>query len=197
VTRKPRVVVVMALRDESAGLLETAGAEVLYTGVGKVNATYALTKYLIQARACGGAMPRILNLGTAGSSVFASGRLVGCHRFIQRDMDATALGFAAGATPFDPTPAELVVDVLLPHLPAALCSSGDSFLTGAAPLAGQVAEMEAFALARVCMAEGVSFACAKYVTDGLDSQSAGDWTGSLPAAADALVTVYREYVTRA
>lgn len=194
-TRKPPIVVV-ALKDESAGLLESEGAEVLYTGVGKVNATYALTKYLVQARVRGGEMPRILNLGTAGSRVFPTGSLVACHRFIQRDMDATALGFAAGATPFDPTPAELVVDVLLPDLPAARCSSGDSFLTGDVPLAGDVAEMEAFALARVCMAEGVSFACAKYVTDGLDSQSAGDWSGSLSAAARAFALVYRGFVTR-
>ena len=192
----PRIVVVVALQDESAGLLESAGAEVLYTGVGKVNATYALTKYLVQARARGDGMPIILNLGTAGSRVFATGSLVACHRFIQRDMDATALGFAAGVTPFDPTPAELVVDNLLPHLPAAVCSSGDSFLTGDAPLAGDVAEMEAFALARVCLAEGARFACAKYVTDGLDARSASDWTGRLPAAAESLVDVYRAFPGR-
>jgi adenosylhomocysteine nucleosidase len=194
--RRPRIVVVVALEDESAGLLERAGADVLYTGVGKVNATYALTKYLVECRAQGGEMPRVLNLGTAGSRVFPTGALVACHRFIQRDMDATALGFAAGATPFDPTPAELVVEVLLPHLPAALCSSGDSFLTGDVPLAGEVAEMEAFALARVCMALGVSFACAKYVTDGLDSQSASDWSGRLTTAAEALTAVYREFAAR-
>lgn len=194
--RSASLIVAVALKDESAGLLESAGAEILYTGVGKVNATYALTKYLVEARARGGAMPGVLNLGTAGSRVFATGSLVACHRFIQRDMDATALGFAAGATPFDPTPAELVLDVLLPELPAALCSSGDSFVTRDAPLAGEVVEMEAFALARVCMAEQVPFACAKYVTDGLDPQSASDWTGGLPAAAEALAAVYRSYVSR-
>lgn len=188
------VLVVVALADESAGLLEQAGAAVLYTGVGKVNATYALTRRLVEYRAQGRTMPRVLNLGTAGSRVYPTGSLVACHRFIQRDMDATALGFAPGATPFDPTPAELIVDVQLPDLPAALCSSGDSFLTGDHPLAGEVVEMEAFALARVCLAEGASFACAKYVTDGIDAQSAGDWSGGLSAAAEALASVYRSFV---
>ena len=102
------VLVVVALADESAGLLEQAGAAVLYTGVGKVNATYALTRRLVEYRAQGRTMPRVLNLGTAGSRVYPTGSLVACHRFIQRDMDATALGFAPGATPFDPTPAELI-----------------------------------------------------------------------------------------
>lgn len=192
--KPPDVLVVVALADESAGLLERAGADVLYTGVGKVNATYALTRRLVECRAMGRALPLVLNLGTAGSRVFPTGSLVACHRFIQRDMDATALGFAAGVTPFDPTPAELVVDRRLPHLPAALCSSGDSFLTAEHPLAGEVVEMEAFALARVCLAEGVTFACAKYVTDGLDTQSAGDWIGGLSAAAEALAKVYRDFV---
>ncbi len=195
-TSPQKVLVVVALADESAGRLERAGADVLYTGVGKVNATYALTRRLVESRAQGHALPLVLNLGTAGSRVFATGSLVACHRFIQRDMDATALGFAAGATPFDPTPAELVVDRRLPHLPAALCSSGDSFLTEDHPLAGEVAEMEAFALARVCLAEGVSFACAKYVTDGIDARAAQDWAGRLAAAASALADVYREVAAR-
>ncbi len=188
-----KVLVVVALADESAGRLERAGAEVLYTGVGKVNATYALTRRLVEHRTQGRDMPLVLNLGTAGSRVFPTGSLVACHRFIQRDMDATALGFAAGATPFDPTPAELVVDRRLPHLPAALCSSGDSFLTEDHPLAGEVADMEAFALARVCLAEGVSFACAKYVTDGIDARSAGEWSDGLPAAAERLASVYQYF----
>ena len=65
------------------------------------------------------------------------------------------------------------------------------------PLAGDVVEMEAFALARVCLAESVTFACAKYVTDGLDAQSAKHWSGGLAAAASALESVFRSFVAEA
>ena len=36
----------MALKQEAMGLLESLGADVLYTGIGKVNAAYALTREL-------------------------------------------------------------------------------------------------------------------------------------------------------
>jgi len=187
------LLVVMALPEETAGQLEVAGAQVLYTGVGKVNASYALTRELLRRRAAGAAVGRVLNLGTAGSAGWGRGAVVGCDRFIQRDMDASALGFAAGVTPFDPTPAELRWDVELPFLPAARCATGDSFVTQATVEPFDVLDMEAFALARVCHAEGLRFACAKYVTDGADAAAAADWSGGVAAGAAALLEVYRRY----
>ena len=47
--RKPLVVI--ALREEAAGLFESSSVDVLFTGVGKVNATYRLTKALAERRA--------------------------------------------------------------------------------------------------------------------------------------------------
>ena len=44
----------MALPQESGGRLESAGAEVLYTGVGKVNAAATLARRLAEIRAAGG-----------------------------------------------------------------------------------------------------------------------------------------------
>lgn len=43
-----RPLIVMALESEGQGLLELMGYNVLYTGVGKVNATYALTRHLAE-----------------------------------------------------------------------------------------------------------------------------------------------------
>ena len=42
--------IVMALPQESRGLLERAGAQLLYTGVGKVNAAAALARRLAELR---------------------------------------------------------------------------------------------------------------------------------------------------
>lgn len=187
------LLVVMALPEETAGLLEAAGAQVLYTGVGKVNASYHLTRELLRRRAAGAGLRRVLNLGTAGSTGWPRGTVVGCDRFIQRDMDASALGFPAGVTPFDATPAELRWAAELPFLPAARCATGDSFVTQPGADPADILDMEAFALARVCHAEGLRFACAKYLTDGADADAAADWGGAVAAGAEALLEVYRRY----
>ena len=97
--------IVMALPQESRGLLEQAGANILYTGVGKVNAAAALARRLAEMRCTGAAQPLVVNLGTAGSRTIPAHTLVACNRFAQRDMDVSGLGFAPGVTPFDATPA--------------------------------------------------------------------------------------------
>ena len=55
------------------------------------------------------------------------------------------------------------------HLPQLLCSTADSFATNRHEVDGDVVDMEAFALARVCLAENARFACVKYITDGADA----------------------------
>src|ERR1700693_5693910 len=121
----PRTRVVIALPAESAGVFEAAGVPVLYCGVGKVNAAIALTRELTRYAEQGQAMPQVLNFGSAGSRRHAAGTLVGCHEFVQRDMDVRGLGFALGATPYDGAPFCLRFEPIFVHLPAAVCGSGD------------------------------------------------------------------------
>jgi adenosylhomocysteine nucleosidase len=185
-----KLLIVMALPQESRGLLERAGASVLYTGVGKVNAAATLARRLAEMRCTGAETPLVVNLGTAGSRKIAAHTLVACNRFAQRDMDVSGLGFAPGVTPFDETPAVIEFPVRLGHLPQALCSTADSFATHLHDVSGDVVDMEAFALARVCHGESVDFVCAKYVTDGADSDSATHWETALDAAARNFVTVF-------
>src|SRR5262245_8752521 len=99
-----KLLIVMALPQESRGRLEAAGADLLYTGVGKVNAAAALARRLAEMRCTGAAQPLVVNMGTAGSRTIPAHTLVACNRFAQRDMDVSGLGFAPGATPFDPAP---------------------------------------------------------------------------------------------
>ena len=103
----PRMLVVMALAAESAGVFEEARVPVLYCGVGKVNAAIALTRELRRYAHASQPAPLVLNFGSAGSRVHATGSLVACHEFVQRDMDVSGLGFALGVTPYDDTPARL------------------------------------------------------------------------------------------
>jgi adenosylhomocysteine nucleosidase len=184
------LLVVMALEIESQGLFAEASVDVLYTGLGKVNAAHRLTRRLAEERARG-VTPRVVNFGTVGSRRFETGAVVGCHRFVQRDMDVTGLGFALGETPFESVPAELSFPVILEDLPAGVCASGDRFEAIDRDLPWDVVDMEAYALAKVCWLEEVPFACAKFVTDGANGDAAGDWQANLPRAARAFLELYR------
>jgi adenosylhomocysteine nucleosidase len=185
-----KLLIVMALPQESRGLLERAEAQLLYTGVGKVNAAGALARHLAELRCRGEAMPLVVNMGTAGSRSIPAHNLVAATRFAQRDMDVSGLGFAPGVTPFDATPAVIEFPPVFAHLPQVQCSTADSFATDRHSVSGDVVDMEAFALARVCVAENARFGCVKYVTDGADADSATHWEAALDNAARAFLTAY-------
>jgi adenosylhomocysteine nucleosidase len=182
--------IVMALPQESRGQLERAGAQLLYTGVGKVNAAAALARRLAELRGTGSPPSRVVNLGTAGSRTIAAHTLVACNRFVQRDMDVSGLGFPAGVTPYDETPAVIEFPPHFVQLRQTLCSTADSFATHLHAVDGDVVDMEAFALAKVCLQDGVPFACAKYITDGADSDSATHWETALDAASRSFASLY-------
>ena len=185
----PRPLVVMALELEDRGLFAEAGVEVLFTGVGKVNAAYRLARRLTERRDAPPSL--VVNFGTAGSRHHPRGTLVACRRFVQRDMDVSGLGFRPGETPFESIPSELHFPARFQNLPEASCGTGDRFETGAADHPYEVIDMEAYALAKVCWLEGVPFACAKFVSDAADGTAAQDWESQLDAAAQAFVRAYR------
>jgi adenosylhomocysteine nucleosidase len=187
----PGTIVVIALPVESSGIFEAAGVPVLYCGVGKVNAAIALTKELSRYAHSGQGMPLVVNFGSAGSRCHASGTLVACDEFVQRDMDVSGLGFALGVTPYDEAPPRLSFDPVFMHLPTAVCGSGDSFATGDIDIDCAVVDMEAYALAKVCWHEKTRFACAKYVTDGADHTAADDWRRNVHKAAEEFLQLFR------
>jgi adenosylhomocysteine nucleosidase len=192
----PGILVVMALSAEGAGRFESAGVDVLYTGVGKVNAAVALLRRLAVRRQSGAAPSFVVNFGTAGSQSIAPRTVVACRRFVDRDMDVAALGFAPGETPFDVLPPMLDFPPCFTGLPDAICGSGDSFATRAHSVACDVVDMEACALAKVCRIEGAGFACAKYVSDGADENAAAHWRENVAGAADRFLALYRELLKR-
>lgn len=182
--------IVIALELEGQGLFERADVPVLYTGLGKVNAALALSRKLATLRAQQALPSLVVNFGTAGSRNLRTGSVVACRQFVQRDMDVTGLGFALGETPFENVPAMLSFPAVFPHLPEGVCGTGDRFETGALGLACDVIDMEAYALAKACLVEGVQFGCAKYISDGADATAADDWQKSLPLAAAAFMALY-------
>jgi adenosylhomocysteine nucleosidase len=190
------LLVVMALEVESQGLFAERGVEVLYTGLGKVNAAYRLARALAEHRARHGALPTVVNFGTVGSPTLSAGSVVACRRFVQRDMDVSGLGFALGTTPFEDVPAELEFAPMFPELREGVCGTGDRFETGKPQVVCDVIDMEGYALAKVCHLEGTQFGAVKFVTDGADGNAGVDWQANLPRAARAFVEHYERLLQR-
>ncbi|HEX5360249.1 MAG TPA: hypothetical protein VFW49_04060 [Fluviicoccus sp.] len=177
------VLLVLALEQENhQHRLNPLADNVLYTGVGKVNATLALTRHLA---ACA-EMPLVVNVGSAGSHCFASGEVVNVTAFVQRDMDCTAMDVPLGQTPFE-TAKRLENGLAIEGLPSAACFTGDSFVTEAHPVFHlEVIDMESYALAKVCAAFNAPFLCLKFITDGADGQAAEDWSQAVALSAHRL-----------
>jgi adenosylhomocysteine nucleosidase len=192
-TEPGAALVVMALASEAQDRFSSA--PVLFTGVGKVNATYQLTRRLAEELARG-RRPLVVNFGTAGSRRYRTGSLLACRRFVQRDMDVRELGFAAGQTPFEDVPAVLEFERVFEDLEEATCATADRFETLEHAASFDVLDMEAYALAKVCWLERLPFACVKYVSDGADSSSKTDWHTSLPLAAAAFARLYERMTVR-
>ena len=174
-----KILIVCALEIETQKKLQEY--DVLYTGVGKVNATFSLTRKFGKL---GSYIPYslVINYGTAGSRKIKKGKLVDCTKFIQRDMDVTGLGFMKGETPFEDDPPIIIEtpkDVFNPIGRKATCGSGDNFVEDKTNYYGEVVDMEAYALAKVCYLYDVPFISFKYITDGADEQAHEDWESNL------------------
>ena len=172
---------VFAMTEEAQGAFDDQN--VLYTGIGKINAAYALTKSLAEQKP-----DLVINCGTAGSTKHAKGTIVNCTAFIQRDMDVTPLGFEKYQTPFSDRPITIETAERIDALPQGLCASGDSFdTTGNQDF--DAVDMEAFALADICARENIPFLCLKYISDGADDSAHEDWNTTLMKASKALRSV--------
>jgi adenosylhomocysteine nucleosidase len=178
------ILIVSALDIETQGQLEDwKPHNLLITGVGKVNATYHLTKRLLVDRSMNhdARINLVINYGTAGSRKIKKKQLVDCTKFIQRDMDVTGLGFMRGETPFEDNPPITIKSTseFNPIGRKATCGSGDNFVEDRTQYYGEVVDMEAYALAKVCYNYDIPFISFKYITDGADEQAHEDWEANL------------------
>lgn len=155
--------------------------DTLFTGVGKLHTAYALLKRITVKKPS-----LIINLGSAGSNRFSRGEVVCCTRFIQRDMDVTALGFEKYQTPFSSEPVILEHGFQLDYLPQGTCGSGDSFEVDHRVTQYDVIDMEAFSIAWIAKQENIPFLCLKYISDGADGKAAEHWQEAVRNAAKAL-----------
>jgi len=182
---KENALFVFALPSEAAN--EFDDCSVLITGIGKVNATYQLTRRILEHKpSC------IINLGSAGSNTFKRGSVVCCTKFIQRDMDVRGLGFQQYETPLSGLEPLLQYGLNLDELPEGICGTGDSFEMAHAGDDYNVIDMEAYALALIAMKEQIPFLCLKYISDGADGMAADDWMEQVHNAAAAFKKILKD-----
>ena len=145
---------------------ETLGLDFFYhTGVGKINATYNLKKIIDKYKP-----NEIINFGTAGSVNKDLSGIVECTKFYQRDMDVSPLiNLKIGQTPFDD------INEIINSNDGYSCGSGDNFVTKKNEINVDVVDMEAYALAKVCKLENITFRCFKFISDNADEAASNDW----------------------
>ena len=180
-----KVLIVSALHRELPDRYEEPffNHNVLFTGVGKINATYELTKVLSKDR-----FDLVINYGTAASKTYSG--LVDCTKFIQRDMDATPMGLKIGETPFDKEPSMIDFSHIKNPIGKNLCCyTGDSFATDLTPY-DDVADMEAYALAKTCWKEGIDFVSYKYISD---DGNPDDWEKNCSKGVEEFKKVLKHY----
>lgn len=196
----PRPLIVIALEDEADVI--NPKFQTLITGVGKVNATRALTAKLEQCRAQDAMPPYVLNVGSCGGHQVPLHQILPVASLLQADMDVSALGFAIGQTPFEDEPSPLLPSfdlartTIADRLPAALaCGTADHFVTKPPVDTPCLFDMEAYALAHVCRAYNLPFAALKYVTDNADGEAADTWQTNVAACKAGLTQLLKDLDT--
>ena len=171
------IYILVALEQEfDTSALEKGKFEVVYTGVGKVNAAFAATKYASRSHC-----KAIINYGTAGAlNKDLIGKLLEVGTLYQRDMDARPLA-PLGETPYDKKDAGVIQICNSPYS----ISTGDNFVTGTPEIETDLVDMESYAIAKVCNKLAVPFYCVKYASDFADENAAEHWQDNVDKGAAA------------
>lgn len=150
-------VIFVALEEEFPRKMAPKGYNVVYTGIGKVNATMAITQYLT----ANPHVEAVYNYGTAGAGDDSvAGELLGVSSIVERDMDITPLGLPKFVTHAD----QDIYFYTSNRQTSIVCGTGDSFARPKMPY--HIVDMEAFALVKVSQHFGVpEFYCYKYISD--------------------------------
>jgi adenosylhomocysteine nucleosidase len=151
----------------------------LITGVGPVEAAVVLSSNLAQMANEGRLPDLVVSLGSAGSRTLEQAAVYQVGSVSYRDMDASALGFAKGQTPFLDIPITLNLPNSIQGIPTASLSTGANIVSGTAydGIDADMVDMETFALLRACQRFGVPLIGLRGISDGASElRHVSDWT---------------------
>ncbi|WP_084634166.1 5'-methylthioadenosine/S-adenosylhomocysteine nucleosidase [Maritalea myrionectae] len=149
-------------------------------GVGPVEAAMNTARVMQQ---CEKAPDYALLLGSSGSASLQQGEIYQAKSVSYRDMDASAIGFEKGLTPFVDLPAALELAPQFDFIPKATLSTGGKVIVGDEfeQLSAEMVDMETFAVKRVCQSFDVPLIALRGISDGKkELQQFNDWTELLP-----------------
>lgn len=173
-----RVLFVMAAEAEYGPHLRQLFVP-LMTGVGPVEGGIAVAAELARLQTLGALPELVVSLGSAGSRTLEQTGIYQATRVSYRDMDASALGFPKGQTPFLDQPPVIALPLRIPDIPEATLSTGANVVSGAAydAIDADMVDMETYAVLRACQNFGVPLIALRGISDGAaDLQHVGDWT---------------------
>jgi adenosylhomocysteine nucleosidase len=173
-----KVLFVMATRQEYGPHLQARIAP-LITGVGPVEAAVETARALAALEHRDAAPDLVVTLGSAGSRRLEHAEVYQVARVAYRDMDASALGFEKGRTPFLDEPAEIDLPHRIAGVPSASLSTGAAIISGAAydAIAQDMVDMESFAVLRAARRHGRPLIGLRGISDGRsDIARFEDWT---------------------
>ncbi len=172
------ILYVMAVDNEYGPHLQ-ARINPLMTGVGPVEAAVTVT-HALGLLATKGRLPAlVVSLGSAGSARLEQCGVYQAISVSYRDMDASALGFERGVTPFLPLPATLPLTPRVPGLAGATLSTGANVISGSAyqAIGADMVDMETFAVLRAAQRFEVPVIAIRGISDGNEALAElVDWT---------------------
>lgn len=172
------VLFVMAVEAEYGPHLQKLFSP-LMTGVGPVEAGISVGAELALLAASNALPDLVVCLGSAGSRSLEQTEVYQATSVCYRDMDATALGFDKGATPFLGLPVTIALSPQIPGVRQASLSTGATIISGNAydTIVEDMVDMETFAVLRACQTFGVPLIGLRGISDGAaDLNHVGDWT---------------------
>jgi adenosylhomocysteine nucleosidase len=173
-----KVLFVMAAEAEYGPCLQKLFTP-LMTGVGPVEAAVELAAALAELGLGPGLPDLVVSLGSAGSRTLEQAEIYQAVSVGYRDMDASALGFAKGTTPFLDLPAVVPLPLRIPEIGEATLSTGANIVSGAAYAAvdADMVDMETYAVLRACQRFGAPLVALRGISDGAaELRHVGDWT---------------------
>ena len=167
-------IIITALEGELNPSKLSAEIPIVYSGIGKINATIATLQAIEKFK------PKtIINFGTVGKINPELNGLLRIKKVIQRDMQTEPLA-PRGITPFCNKPTEY-----LSANGQYICGTGDSFVTTKdnwlIEQQVDVVDMELFAIAAVAHHHQIPWLSFKYITDDANEDSGNSWQEKMNA----------------
>jgi len=172
-----RILFVMAVDAEYGPHLQRLFTP-LITGVGPVEAAVSVSATLASLAANGSLPHLVVSLGSAGSRTLEQTEVYQATSVSYRDMDASALGFQRGATPFLDIPVTIPLPLRIPGVKEASLSTGANIVSGSAydQISADMVEMETFAVLRACQRFELPLIGLRGISDGsADLRHVDDW----------------------